>query len=96
MGAELLLETARFWVSRASRDELGRFHIPMVVGPDEYHEGVDDNAYTNVMARYNIGCALDALAWLSERSPDKAAALDERIGLTPRRSSRTGAAWPTR
>ncbi len=83
MGAELLLETARFWASRATRDELGRFHIPMVVGPDEYHEGVDDNAYTNVLARYNIERALDAYAWLAERAPGKAAALGERTGLTP-------------
>jgi len=83
MGVELLLETARFWVSRASRDELGRFHIPMVVGPDEYHEGVDDNAFTNVMARYNILRALEAYAWLAERAPEAAATLGERIGLTP-------------
>ena len=83
MGTELLLETARFWASRASRDELGRFHIPMVVGPDEYHEGVDDNAYTNVMARYNIERALDAWAWLGERGAAQAAELGERIGLTP-------------
>ena len=82
MGVELLLETARFWASRASRDELGRFHISVVVGPDEYHEGVDDNAYTNVLARYNIERALDAYPWLSERAPDRAAALAERIDLT--------------
>jgi trehalose/maltose hydrolase-like predicted phosphorylase len=82
MGTELLLETARFWASRASRDELGSFHISMVVGPDEYHEGVDDNAYTNVLARYNIERALDAFPWLTERAPDRAAALGERIGLT--------------
>jgi len=83
MGTELLLETARFWASRASRDELGRFHIPMVVGPDEYHEGVDDNAYTNVLARYNIERAIDAWEWLTERAPDKATELGEGIGLTP-------------
>jgi len=69
MGVELLLETARFWASRATRDQLGRFHIPMVVGPDEYHEGVDDNAYTNVLARYDIECALDIYAWLAARDP---------------------------
>jgi kojibiose phosphorylase len=83
MGVELLLETARFWASRASRDELGRFHIPLVVGPDEYHEGIDDNAYTNVLARYNIGCALDIYQWLAARDAGGAAALGERIGLTP-------------
>ena len=37
MGAEMLLETARFWVSRATATA-GRYHIPMVIGPDEYHE----------------------------------------------------------
>ncbi len=83
MGAELLLETARFWSSRAARDELGRFHINMVVGPDEYHESVDDNAYTNVLARYNIERALDAYDWLTERAPEAAAEIRDRIGLTP-------------
>ncbi len=82
MGVELLLETARFWASRATRDELGRFHIPLVVGPDEYHEGVDDNAYTNVLARYNIECALEAYPWLAARDPAAAAALGERVGLS--------------
>jgi trehalose/maltose hydrolase-like predicted phosphorylase len=81
MGVELLLETARFWVSRASSDGQGRFHIPMVVGPDEYHEGVDDNAFTNVMAQFNIWRALDAWEWLTARDPGKAAALGERLGF---------------
>ena len=45
---------------RARRaDAEGRYHIRMVVGPDEYHEGVDDNAYTNVLARWNIRRAID-------------------------------------
>lgn len=58
MGAEMLLETARFWASRARRGDDGRFHIDEVIGPDEYHEGVDDNAFTNVLARWNIERAL--------------------------------------
>ena len=81
MGTELLLETARFWVSRASRDESGGYHIPMVVGPDEYHEGVDDNAYTNVLARFNIRRALEAMDWLERADPAAAAGLLERTGL---------------
>ncbi len=51
---ELVLETARYWASRAQVDESGRAHILGVVGPDEYHERVDDNAFTNVMARWNL------------------------------------------
>jgi trehalose/maltose hydrolase-like predicted phosphorylase len=53
-GRQLLVETARYWVSRVQRDGDGRAHIRGVIGPDEYHELVDDNAYTNVMARWNL------------------------------------------
>lgn len=60
-GAELLFETARFWASRTVRGER-LHHIRGVVGPDEYHHGVDDNAYTNWMARFN----LEQAAWAAE------------------------------
>ncbi len=53
-GAELLVETARYWASRVRHDPDGRAHIEGVIGPDEYHEAVDDNAFTNVMARWNL------------------------------------------
>jgi trehalose/maltose hydrolase-like predicted phosphorylase len=51
---DLLLETARYWASRIRMDGEGRAHIYGVIGPDEYHEPVDDNAFTNVMARWNL------------------------------------------
>jgi trehalose/maltose hydrolase-like predicted phosphorylase len=54
-GRRLLCETARFWASRARRDD--RAHVYNVIGPDEYHDVVDDNAYTNVMARWNLRTA---------------------------------------
>ncbi|MCI4675107.1 trehalose-phosphatase [Candidatus Mycolicibacterium alkanivorans] len=69
-GAEMLAEIARFWVSRAEFDEaLGRYVIRGVIGPDEFHsgypdrpfDGIDNNAYTNVMAVWVIVRALDAL-----------------------------------
>jgi trehalose/maltose hydrolase-like predicted phosphorylase len=50
----LLTETARYWASRVRFDRAGRAHILGVIGPDEYHEPVDDNAFTNVMARWNL------------------------------------------
>jgi trehalose/maltose hydrolase-like predicted phosphorylase len=53
-GRELLVQTARWWASRIESDEEGRGHIRGVIGPDEYHERVDDNAFTNVMARWNL------------------------------------------
>ncbi|GAB1640335.1 glycosyl hydrolase family 65 protein [Krasilnikovia sp. MM14-A1259] len=53
----LLVETARYWASRVRTDAAGRAHIDGVIGPDEYHEGVCDNAFTNVMARWNLRTA---------------------------------------
>jgi trehalose/maltose hydrolase-like predicted phosphorylase len=53
-GSPLLIETARYWASRCRLDADGRAHIDDVIGPDEYHEFVNDNAYTNVMARWNL------------------------------------------
>jgi trehalose/maltose hydrolase-like predicted phosphorylase len=53
-GRELLVETARYWASRARLERDGSAHIYGVIGPDEYHEPVDDNAFTNVMARWNL------------------------------------------
>lgn len=60
-GAELLFDTARFWASRAVFDH-GQYHLREVVGPDEYHHSVNDNAYTNWMARFN----LERAAWLAQ------------------------------
>jgi trehalose/maltose hydrolase-like predicted phosphorylase len=51
---ELFVETARYWASRIRVDRSGDAHIYGVIGPDEYHEPVDDNAFTNVMARWNL------------------------------------------
>jgi trehalose/maltose hydrolase-like predicted phosphorylase len=53
-GRDLLVETARYWASRVRVDPDGHAHIGGVTGPDEYHELVDDNAFTNVMARWNL------------------------------------------
>jgi trehalose/maltose hydrolase-like predicted phosphorylase len=72
-GAELLLEIARFWASLAVLDPpSGRYMIRGVVGPDEFHDaypgaekpGIDNNAYTNVMAVWSLARALDVLALL--------------------------------
>ena len=53
-GRPLLVETARYWASRIEQDPDGGGHIRGVIGPDEYHEAVNDNAFTNVMARWNL------------------------------------------
>jgi trehalose/maltose hydrolase-like predicted phosphorylase len=53
-GRELFIATARYWASRIHVDHEGVGHLFGVIGPDEYHEPVDDNAYTNVLARWNL------------------------------------------
>jgi trehalose/maltose hydrolase-like predicted phosphorylase len=58
---ELLFDTARYWHSRATTDETGQVHLRQVMGPDEYHFPVDDNAYTNGMARWNLQRAAAAV-----------------------------------
>jgi trehalose/maltose hydrolase-like predicted phosphorylase len=55
----LVVEAARYWASRCRVDERGLAHIDRVIGPDEYHQSVDDNAFTNVMARWNLSRAAE-------------------------------------
>ena len=82
-GAELLLSTAMFQASRAElHPELHVYEINDVIGPDEWHEHVNNNAYTNDMARWNIQCALNILQWLHLTAPDKAKELTQRLHLT--------------
>jgi trehalose-phosphatase len=87
-GAELLIEIARFWVSRTTFDQdRDRYSIRGVIGPDEFHsgypyrpfEGVDNNAYTNVMAVWVILRAFEAL---EEIPLPNRLDLREKLGLT--------------
>ena len=80
-GAEILLEAGRFWASRAGLEADGLHHIRGVTGPDEYHETVGDNAFTNVMARWTIRRALEAAALLRDEWPAAWSLLASRIGL---------------
>ncbi len=80
-GAEMVLEVARFWADRAERDEAGVYHIRRVIGPDEYHETVDDNAYTNHLAAWVLRRAA-ALEQALQALPVEWPALAERLQLT--------------
>jgi kojibiose phosphorylase len=85
-GAELILDTAKFWASRAEWDaEKGRYEYNDVIGPDENHEHIDNNAYTNRMAQWNLQTALETLDWLKAHAPEKAGELVEKLDLTPKR-----------
>jgi trehalose 6-phosphate phosphatase len=89
-GAELILEIARFWGSLAIYSHASdRYEIFAVMGPDEYHDGypdrddpgVDNNAYTNVMA---VWCLRRAFHTLEILPAPIVIELKERLGLTPR------------
>ncbi len=82
MGAEIMLETARFWASRGNLEDDGKYHIRHVIGPDEYHENVDDNAYTNLMAAWNLRRGHEAARWLQQRWPDHWRELESRLRFT--------------
>ena len=85
-GAELILDTARFYGARAEWNAAkGCYEYCDVIGPDEYHDHVDNNAYTNRLAQWNLQTALDIWGWLKIHAPQKAAELDELLDLTPTR-----------
>ena len=85
-GAEMLLSTAEFWGSRAEyHPEREDYEINDVIGPDEWHEHVNNNAYTNYMARWNIQKALDILLWLQNVDAAKAGALIQTLDLSEQR-----------
>jgi alpha,alpha-trehalose phosphorylase len=67
-GLELLVETARLWLSLGHHDASGHFRIDGVTGPDEYSAIADNNVYTNLMAQKNLLAAADSV----ERHPDRA------------------------
>jgi alpha,alpha-trehalose phosphorylase len=82
-GAEMLVETARLWRDLGfycSRRE-GRFCIHGVTGPDEYNTVVDNNTYTNLMARENLFFAAQTVETLYGRHPDLYTQLVDRTGL---------------
>jgi trehalose/maltose hydrolase-like predicted phosphorylase len=81
-GAEIILETARFWARRATLGPDGRYHIARVVGPDEYHEDVDDNAFTNGLARWNLLRGREVARLLKKLWPERWAALRKQLRIT--------------
>jgi alpha,alpha-trehalose phosphorylase len=84
-GAEILVETARFWLSLGfySDKKDGKFCINSVTGPDEYNTVVNNNAYTNLMAGENLRYAADTVEYLRINEPEAHKALLLKAGLDP-------------
>src|SRR2546428_285659 len=84
-GAEMLVETARLWLDLGfySDQKGGKFCINGVTGPDEYKTVVNNNAYTNLMARENLRYAAETVASLRTTQPDVYKALAYKTALEP-------------
>jgi len=84
-GAEMLIETARLWVDLGfySSRKGGKFCINGVTGPDEYNTVVNNNAYTNLMARENLWYAAATLGRLQQQDPERFSALAQETRLDP-------------
>lgn len=81
-GAEMILSGAIFWASRAEWNEAEqRYEYSDVIGPDEYHDHVDNNVFTNSMARWHLRTAITLLDWLDKNAPDKGRELREQLEL---------------
>lgn len=72
IGVDLLVQTARLWLSLGHRTMTGSFRIDGVTGPDEYSAIADNNVFTNLMAARNLRAAADIAA----RHPELAALLE--------------------
>jgi alpha,alpha-trehalose phosphorylase len=83
-GAEVLVETARLWMELGFFSERrdGAFCINGVTGPDEYTTVVDNNAYTNLMAKEHLDGAVALIEWLAAREPNTHAELTRSLGLS--------------
>lgn len=80
-GAEILIETARVWadVGSFAKCKGGKYCICDVTGPDEYNVLVDNNFYTNLMARENLRDAVNAVEYLETHAPECLKALEEKL-----------------
>jgi alpha,alpha-trehalose phosphorylase len=82
VGGEILVETARLWSNLGFYGPgSGAFHIHGVTGPDEYTTVVNDNAFTNLMARANLRYAAEVVLWMREEEPDAYRRMAHDTGL---------------
>lgn len=82
-GSRILVETARLWMDAGHWGRDGRFRIDEVTGPDEYSALVNNNAYTNIMARANLRQAARAVRALASEEPGAWGILASELGLSP-------------
>ena len=81
-GLEMMLETARFWASRVEYNKKKkRYEIRHVIGPDEFHEDVNNNAYTNIQVQWNLKMAVKLCKEFQRKYPAEVKKLKAGINL---------------
>ncbi len=81
-GLEIILETARFWASRVEQNKrTKKYEINHVIGPDEFHVDVNNNAFTNLMAKWNLEAARKIYLTLKKESPGSVKTITKKINL---------------
>ncbi|MFZ0827003.1 MAG: glycosyl hydrolase family 65 protein [Verrucomicrobiia bacterium] len=81
-GAEVILECARFYYSYAYfKKDKNRYEILDVIGPDEYHERVNNNAFTSMVAKATFEIANATVEYLKQKHPEAADALVKKINI---------------
>ena len=90
-GLEIMIETARFWASRVEYNKKKkRYDINRVIGPDEFHDDVNNNAYTNALAQWNLIMARKIHRILERKSPATVKKLMKKINLSAEEMEK----WP--
>jgi kojibiose phosphorylase len=81
-GAEVILECARFYYSYAYfKKDKNQYEILDVIGPDEYHERVNNNAFTSMVAKATFEIANATVKYLKQKHPGKLNALVKKIKI---------------
>ncbi len=81
-GAEMLYQTSRFWISRLEHNTgEDRYELTRVIGPDEFHEHIDNNTFTNRMAQWHLDKAAEIYAKLEQDPEVDHVALTARLGV---------------
>ena len=81
-GYEIVFATARFWASRVTKNKKGKYEICDVIGPDEFHLHVNNNAYTNMLARWNLLMGSKLFDYIKTRNKKIYHALKKKLNLT--------------
>jgi kojibiose phosphorylase len=83
-GAEMVLDTAVFWGSRVE-EKNGRYELHEQIGPDEYHENINNSVFVNRLVIWHLEQALELLDWLKVNASEIAKALISQLHLSDER-----------